>query len=53
MKINAKGTEIRVMGNIANEEAYISLTVFMRFFELLYVISIKRFTKSDFVRTAM
>lgn len=26
MKINAKGTEIRVMGKIANEEAYISLT---------------------------
>ena len=26
MKINAKGTEIRVMGNITDEEAYISLT---------------------------
>ena len=24
--INAKGTEIRIMGNVANEEAYISLT---------------------------
>ena len=26
MKIDANGTEIRVMGNVVNEEAYISLT---------------------------
>ena len=27
MKIDANGTEIRVMGNVVNEDAYISLTV--------------------------
>ena len=26
MKIDANGTEIRVMGDVVNEEAYISLT---------------------------
>lgn len=26
MKIDANGTEIRVMGNVVNEDAYISLT---------------------------
>lgn len=26
MKINANGTQIRMMGNIINEDAYISLT---------------------------
>ena len=30
MKIDANGTEIRVMGDVVNEEAYISLTEIVR-----------------------
>ena len=30
MKIDANGTEIRVMGDVVNEEAYISLTLILQ-----------------------
>ena len=41
MKIDANGTEIRVMGDVVNEEAYISLTDIAKY---------KIYTNADLIR---
>ena len=43
MKIDANGTEIRVMGDVVNEEAYISLTDIAKYKNPIGCVTILQF----------